>query len=144
MFEITVSPVHMPNVLKLIDRCPGVRFILDHLGNPNIKDGEREPWPTHVKALAECTNVYCKVSGAATNADLENWKREDFVPFVETVFDAFGFDRVIYAGDWPHALRAIEYVQWVETLDWLARNRSDRERRKLFRENAIDFYRLDS
>jgi L-fuconolactonase len=141
-FEITIASVHMPNALKLIDQCPQVRFILDHIGNPNIRSGQRQPWATHMKAIGGCDGVYCKVSNFACNADLENWKRDDFVPYFETVVETFGHDRIIWAGDWPHALRAIQYVEWVQIADWMTRHWSKEDRYKLFHDNAVQFYRL--
>ena len=141
-FEITIAPIHMPNTLELIRRCPGVSFILDHLGNPDIAGSVLEPWATHLREMASFENVWCKVSGLATNANLESWKREDFVPYLDTVFEAFGTHRVVYASDWPHALRATDYVRWFETLDWATRAWDEASRRRLFHDNAVQFYRL--
>ena len=143
-FEITIAPIHMPNTLALVRKCPDVRFVLDHIGNPDIASGALQPWADYIKQLARFENVWCKVSGLATNADFYNWKKGDFVPYLETIFEAFGFDRVMYAGDWPHALRATKYARWFNTLDWATDNCTDSERRRLFRDNAIIFYRLAS
>ena len=35
-----------------------------------------------------------------------------------------------------------EFVRWIDTLDQLTADDSDAERRKLFHDNAIAFYRL--
>ena len=34
------------------------------------------------------------------------------------------------------------YPQWVEIVDWVVEGASKDEKRKLFRDNAIEFYRL--
>jgi len=49
---------------------------------------------------------------------------------------------VMYGGDWPVALQATDYPHWVETLAWAISNASPTQRQKLFRDNAIRFYRL--
>ena len=58
------------------------------------------------------------------------------------MIDCFGFDRVMYGGDWPVATLATGYPRWVQTLDDAVADASSAERRKLFRDNAIAFYRL--
>ncbi|MEX0746032.1 MAG: amidohydrolase family protein [Dehalococcoidia bacterium] len=141
-FELTISPAQMPAVLELVRAAPGTQFMLDHIGNPDIAGGAMEPWHSGIRELAALDNVWCKVSGLATNADLAHWRREQFMPYLEAVVEAFGTERIVYAGDWPHALRAIEYVDWVNVLDWATGDWADADRRKLFRENAIRFYRL--
>ena len=50
--------------------------------------------------------------------------------------------QVLFGGDWPVMLQATSYPRWVETLEWTATGASEDERRKLFRDNAIEFYRL--
>ena len=38
---------------------------------------------------------------------------------------------------------AIAYPEWVEIVDWVIEGASAEEKRKLFRDTAIEFYRLD-
>jgi L-fuconolactonase len=54
----------------------------------------------------------------------------------------FGWDRVLFGGDWPVAFQATEYPRWVETLEWAVQGAPQPQRRKLFRDNAVVFYRL--
>ena len=56
--------------------------------------------------------------------------------------DCFGFDRIMFGGDWPVARLACEYPVWVETLAWALEGCSEDEMRKVFHDNAIAFYRL--
>lgn len=141
-FDICIFHPQLANTIKLVAQCPNVRFILDHIGKPDIKNRVLEPWRQEIKTLAGLPNVWCKVSGLVTEADHQHWTKEDLKPYIDHVIDAFGFDRVIYGGDWPVAYQATEYPRWVETLEWAVRGCSDTELRKLFRENAIVFYRL--
>jgi len=39
----------LPAVIELVRRCPEVRFVLDHLGKPDIKAGLRDPWQSHIR-----------------------------------------------------------------------------------------------
>jgi len=56
------------DVLDLVRQCPNTRFVLDHCGKPAIRDALLEPWKTDIALLAECANVWCKLSGLVTEA----------------------------------------------------------------------------
>lgn len=142
-FDICIFHRHLANILKFVQQCPEVSFILDHIGKPDIKEQVFEPWKTELKALAAFPNVSVKMSGLVTEADLEHWKQDDLKPYIDQVIDCFGVDRVIYGGDWPVSRLACDYPRWVEALDWAIQSLSETDKRKLFHDNAITFYRLD-
>lgn len=141
-FDLCLRHYQLADTIKLVEQCPEVSFILDHIGKPDIKGQLFDPWRAEIKALANFPNAYCKISGLVTEADLENWTREDLKPYIDHVIEVFGPDRIIYGGDWPVSTQATTYKTWVETLDWATKVLSDEERHKLFYENAISFYRL--
>ncbi len=141
-FDVCIAHVQMDNTIELLRQCPGVRFVLDHIGKPDIKGRTFDPWKAQLKTLAAMPNVWCKISGLATEADHEHWTREDLEPYIDHVLQCFGFDRVMYGGDWPVAALVTGYPRWVETLARAVQGCSDAELRKLFRDNAIAFYRL--
>ena len=141
-FDICIYHPHLANVVTMVARCPEVRFILDHIGKPNIKEQVFEPWKAEIKALAALPNVVCKISGMTTEADHDNWTREDLKPYIDHVVECFGFDRVIHGGDWFVMALATTYPRWIETLDWALQGCSEEELRKFYVENAKSFYRL--
>lgn len=140
--ELTIAPIHFPNVLKLVAACPETRFILDHIGNPDIRAGVIEPWRSLLRQFAASGPHTCKFSNLVCNADLEKWQPDDLRPFADAVFEAFGPDRVIWGSDWPHALRASDFQRWLDTADLLTAGFSTADRRKIFHDNAVKFYRL--
>lgn len=142
-FDICIFHHQMPNVIKMVRQCPDVRFVLDHIGKPGIKAGIFDPWRQHLKELASLPNVHCKISGVSTEADHKNWTREQLKPYIAYAIDTFGFDRVMYGGDWHVLELAGTYPDWVDIVDWVVEGASAEEKRKLFRDNAIRFYRLD-
>ena len=143
-FEITIAPRHFPRVMKLVEACPDTRFILDHIGNPDIAAGETEPWRTSLREFAASGPHRCKFSNLVCNADLDRWTIDDLRPYAEVVIEAFAPDRLIWAGDWPHVLRASGYLRWLETAETLTAHLSESDRRKIFHDNAAEFYRLDT
>lgn len=142
-FDICILHHQMPNVIKMVRQCPEVRFVLDHIGKPGIKVGIFDPWRQQLKELASLPNVHCKISGVSTEADHKNWTREQLKPYIAYTIDTFGFDRIMYGGDWHVLELAGTYPDWVDIVDWVVAGASAEEKRKLFRDNAIDFYRLD-
>jgi len=142
-FDICIDRRHMENTISFVRQCPDVRMVLDHIGKPDIAGGELHPWAEQMQRLAELPNVWCKMSGVATEADHRNWTREQLKPFIQSALEAFGFDRLMFGGDWPVATQAIGYRQWTETLEWALDNPAEDELRKLYRDTARKFYRLD-
>ena len=141
-FDICIYHHQFAEVLDFVRQCPEVSFILDHIGKPGIKDGLTEPWKTHIREMVALPNVLCKLSGVTTEADHENWTREQLRPYIDHVIGSFGFDRIMYGGDWPVAELAGKYTDWLEVLDWATAGCTAEEKRKLFRDNGIKAYRL--
>lgn len=143
-FDICILHHQMPAVLDMVRQCPEVRFVLDHIGKPGIKAGLMEPWRAQMTELAGFPNVECKISGVATEADHQTWTREQLKPYVAHAIDAFGIDRCMFGGDWHVATLAVRYPEWVEIVDEVLDGASSDDKRKLFRDNAARFYRLDA
>jgi L-fuconolactonase len=142
-FDICVRHHQLAAAVELVRRCPEVRFVLNHIGKPAIRDGLMEPWRRHIRDLAGLPNVHCKLSGVITEADHQSWTAAQLRPYLDHVVECFGFERLLYASDWPVSEQTHRYRAWVRILDDLTAACSEAERRKLFRDNAIAFYRLE-
>jgi L-fuconolactonase len=142
IFEICIYHPQMRDAAELARRCPDVSFVLDHLGKPGIKDGLSEPWRSDIRALAERPNVACKISGAVTEADHRSWRYDQVAPYVSHSIECFGFDRVMFGGDWPVLELATTYPDWVAVVDRITAGVAEGDLRKLYRDNAIRTYRL--
>ena len=141
-FDLCIFHPQLPDIIALVEQSPQVSFVLDHVGKPGIKDGLMDPWRDQIRTLANFPNVMCKISGVVTEADHTNWTREQIKPYIDHIIDSFGIDRVMYGGDWPVSKLATTYPEWVDVLNWATADLIDGERDKLFRQNAIRFYRL--
>ncbi len=141
-FDICVLHHQLPAAMELVRRCPEVEFVLDHIGKPGIRAGLREPWQSEINELARMPNVVCKISGVATEADHSHWTREQLRPYIEHCIERFGFNRVMFGGDWPVLELAGKYRDWVGIVDWIVATAEKGEQRKLFRDTAIRVYRL--
>lgn len=142
-FDLCVLARQLPIAIRLIGNCPKVSFILDHCGNPQVKDQKFDPWRRHIREISKFPNVVCKISGILVNADLEKWTPDDLRPYVEHVIECFGWDRVMFGSDWPVCTLAASLRKWVETLELLTQDAGEANHQKLFYENAARVYRLD-
>ncbi len=143
-FDICIFHHQLPTTLQMVRRCPEVAFVLDHIAKPAIKAGLTDPWREQIRELASHANVVCKLSGLTTEADHKAWTREQLRPYIDHVIDCFGIDRILYGGDWPVSELAGPYVSWLEALDWATSGFTPQKKRKLFRDNAINAYRLNA
>ncbi len=141
-FDICVLHPQLADAIELVRRCPKVSFVIDHIAKPGIRDGLVEPWKSEMREIASFPNVACKVSGVVTEAHHDRWTEAEVIPYIEHTIDCFGFDRVMFGGDWPVSELASTYKRWVDVVDTVVAGASEAERRKLYRDNAIAFYRL--
>ena len=100
----------------LIDRHPGTRFIIDHLGimQPRVPPAPPEPWADLPKVLelAKRPNAVIKVSGACTLSH-RPYPFDDIWDPLARVFEAWGFERCLWGTDWTRAFAVVNYEQAV-------------------------------
>jgi L-fuconolactonase len=141
-YDILIYPRQLPAAIELVSEFPEQRFALDHLAKPEIKTKDSAFWATHLRRIAECPNVFCKLSGLVTEADWRHWKPADFTPYLDVVFDAFGPDRLLFGSDWPVCLLAASYAQVKQIVEDSVRGFTIQQKENIFGGNAIQFYGL--
>ncbi|MGH7943927.1 MAG: amidohydrolase family protein [Opitutaceae bacterium] len=141
-FDLCINHLQLANTIKLVRQCPDVSFVLDHTGKPDIKAGLLDPWRAELRELSRMENVSCKLSGLATEADHAKWTAADLRPYIDHTVECFGFNRVMFGGDWPVSTQATEYSRWVATLDEALRGCTPDELRKVYVRNAEAVYRV--
>jgi L-fuconolactonase len=150
-FDLNMGSDLLVESAKLVEGCPGTRFVLDHCGNPNVRwfgssdEGMRRGrrrWEEGVARLAGLKNVVCKISGVAESGEEGKVTAEVVAPAVNYCLDRFGEERVIFASNWPVCLKTITLAGWVAVLKEVVKGRGERFGRKLFSENAAKFFGL--
>jgi L-fuconolactonase len=142
-YDLLLFPQHLPNAEILVREHPYQNFVLDHLAKPRIKSGEIDGWKKDIVKLASHSNVCCKISGMITEADWTTWKPENFTPYMDVIFEAFGSKRVMFGSDWPVCLVAGTYDQVVSLAEGYVSRLSADEQAEFWGLNAIDFYKLN-
>ncbi|MET3115248.1 L-fuconolactonase [Pedobacter sp. CG_S7] len=143
-YDILVLPDQLKYALELVAEFPDQPFVLNHIGKPNIKQQHISAWQANIKALAEHENVSCKVSGMVTEADFRNWKKEDFRPYLEVIFESFDLNRVMYGSDWPVCRLAATFGEVTGLLEDYTASFSENERSLFLGGNAINFYNIST
>ncbi|MBI3684223.1 MAG: amidohydrolase family protein [Acidobacteria bacterium] len=144
VYDILIRERQLPAAVELVDAHPEQVFVLDHIAKPRIKERVMEPWRTHFSEIAHRPNVYCKLSGMATEADWGKWTVTDLRPYFEIALDCFGPGRLMFGSDWPVLRLAGEYSQWAEIVRQWIGPLSDREQRRILFGTACDAYSLTS
>lgn len=139
-YDILVYPRQLSAAIELVARFPNQPFVIDHIAKPEIKAKRTLPWAQQMREIAGNRNVYCKASGLITEADWTNWKPDDFRPYLDTVFESFGANRVMFGSDWPVCLLAGSYSHVVQLIADYTKSFSAEDKEKIFGLNAARFY----
>jgi L-fuconolactonase len=141
-YDLLIYPRHLKVANQFVSRFPEMKFVVDHLAKPSIKEGITEPWANDIRILARNGNVFCKLSGMVTEADWAKWKPADFSPYMDVILDAFGPERIMLGSDWPVCLAAGTYRSVVNlVLEYIRRFSAD-EQQKIVRDTCLSFYSI--
>lgn len=141
-YDLLVYPHQLENSIALVKKFPEQKFVLDHIAKPFIKAKKLHKWKVHLIELAQYPNVYCKLSGMVTEADWQQWRMDDFWPYLDVVFDAFGAERILFGSDWPVCLLAGNYGQVLEIVQKYIKGLTKEEQTMIMGLNAYNFYNL--
>ncbi len=141
-FDVNVHHTQLQYALQFARAVDNVPLMLDHCGKPPVLEGALDPWRGLIRELARLPNVHCKLSDLPVEANREHWTAADVRPYIDTVVEAFGFDRLVFGGDWPVCLQATTLARWIGVLDEALHGCTNRELHNYYRDNARRFYRL--
>jgi L-fuconolactonase len=147
-YDLVVPPDILPAAADAAASCPGLMFVLDHMGNPIMRGRPDELWLTDIKRLAELPNTVCKLSGIlgepppALTGPRAAGAIAHLVPYYETVLAAFGPDRMMFGTDWPVCTLTASYGDVVGAARELTADLSAIEQDAVFGGTARRVYRL--
>ena len=143
-YDILVYPKQLPSVIKLVRGFPQQLFVLDHIAKPYIQKGLIKQWKKNMEALAEHSNVWCKLSGIITEAHWGRWTPEQIHPYLEVALETFGAKRLMFGSDWPVCLVAGSYARVVNLVEDYFSTLSETEQARIWGQNAKEFYLFPS
>lgn len=147
-----ITPVAAPGVggaiAQLAASIPSLTVILDHIGSPNVT-GDFDAWSTGLAAVGAAPNVFVKFGGL-----LQYFKKTGVIPsaaqttpYLSRVLDVFGWERVLFEGNWffcnwPGNLDV--FADWLPLLDSAVDGAAptDAQLDALYAGNAAKAYRV--
>ena len=94
----------LEGVVRVSDKVPNLRIVIDHLPQMWPTEAERPAYDACMKAIKDRPQIYTKVSEVLRRlddggipTDLAFYKHR-----IDEIVDVFGMDRVLYGSDWPN------------------------------------------
>jgi L-fuconolactonase len=142
VYDLLVRPRELPAALDVARWLPDLRFVIDHVAKPRVRDGADPEWVERLAPFSDLPHVRCKLSGLVTEADWTGWRPADLAPFVRRAVGWFGPQRVLFGSDWPVCLLAASYGQVVDALEAALADLPAPARAAAMGGNAAELYRL--
>jgi len=143
-FDFCVRWTDLAIVEQLARAALETTLVLDHLGNPPIKQGwsspERAEWQRLVARVAACENVAVKWSAMFENAG-RAISVDEARPWFDWCLACFGATRVMWGSNWPVCFAGASLSQWIEVSAELARELAVDEQAAILSLNAKRTYR---
>jgi len=141
-YDILVYPRQLSSAVEFARAFPRQRFVLDHLGKPDIRGQGLREWRRHFDLLAALPNVCCKLSGLVTEADWGSWTGPQLRPYIDAALEAFGPSRLMIGSDWPVCTVAASYQTVVGLVRDAISEYSESEQAQILQGTARDFFHL--
>ena len=142
---VGVNDEHLKTAIRVSEKVPSLRMVLDHLNQPPVKTGHRfGTWGVLIKEIAANDNVYAKVSGLGTaSGNPAGWTADEIAPYIGYALDVFGANRCFLGGDWPVSTLAGSYgMHWERYTGIINTLLDDEDAEKVYHKNASRFYHL--
>jgi len=140
-FDLQVFTTQVRHAVSLANSCPTVNMVLQHAGMPeDLSEGGWSNWFAAMRDLAECNNVYVKLSGLGTFVHQIDTQLIDHV--VSETVTLFGADRCMYGSNFPIEKLWSSYDALFAAIHNATRHLSDEERQEIFNDTAERVYRL--
>ncbi|ALJ04693.1 amidohydrolase [Pseudalgibacter alginicilyticus] len=142
-YDILIHQHQLKQAIALVEKFPHQKFILDHIAKPKISEGIDAEWKKNIQILAAYKNVSCKISGLVTETSNFQWNESIFIPFLDTIVEAFGVKRIMFGSDWPVCLLAGQYQEVLQIITNYFGGFSKEDIEKVMSENAVQVYNLN-
>ena len=145
--DVNGGPDMPSDVARLAAALPKLRVVINHAANLAI-DG-RSPPQAWIDAMAEAARrprVFCKVSALVEGTRRTHLRAPTdaafYRPLLDSLWNAFGEERLIYGSNWPVSERAASYAALHRIALVYFQTKGDRAVRKFLHDNALAAYGL--
>ncbi|MBF6299454.1 amidohydrolase family protein [Nocardia amamiensis] len=141
VLDLVARPDTLERWTRFIADRPRLRVVLEHSGWPlGADDASYQAWEQSLTRFASNTDAAVKVSGLAMVTFEVSEAR--MRPWIECCVDRFGWDRVVFASNFPVDGLAGSYGDLIRVFDEVLRPDDEVQLEKFFAANAERIYRL--
>ncbi|SPE29267.1 Amidohydrolase 2 [Acidobacteriia bacterium SbA2] len=138
------DPALIEALVRLTDRVPSLRVVVDHLPqlNPPTEEPARDAYKSSLRELGKRPQVYVKVSEVLQRVDgrvptdLSFYKSR-----LDELWEIFGRDRLLYGSDWPNSDKWGTYPQVLSIVRDYFTSKGRAAAGKYFWKNSVEAYR---
>jgi L-fucono-1,5-lactonase len=138
------KPDLIREVIRLSDRVPELRIVIDHLPHLQIplEPSLRKSYEADLHELGKRPQIFVKVSeipqrvNGAVSFDLEHYR-----PLLDHLWETFGEDRLLYGSDWPNSDPWGTYSQILMLIRSYVSGKGQTASEKFFWRNSLAAYR---
>lgn len=140
-WDLRVPFWHLREAAEVCRLYPDLPVVVEHTGLAwDRSEAGLGEWRQGMQALAQQEQVFLKISELGLAGD--PWDYHDNEKLVREAIEIFGFDRCMFASNFPVSGLRIGYQDQVKAIAHMIRDASRHERDRLFRGTAATFYRL--
>ena len=128
------DPALIADVVRLTDRVPNLRVIVDHLPNLQLPtdSGSRSAYEANLRELAARPQIYIKISQVQQVPDRKT--------VLDHLWEIFGPDRLLYGSDWPNSDPFGSYAQVLSIVRSYFQAKGRAAAEKYFWRNSVAAY----
>ena len=140
-WDLRVPWYHLEEAAEVCREHITMRIVLNHTGYPLDRSPEAlAVWRRGMAALAACPNVWCKISGLTVLN--QPWTLALNGPIIRDALAIFGAGRCMFASNHPVDGVKASWDRIFHCFKQATADLPDTDRRKLFADNALAFYRI--
>ncbi|WP_161604799.1 amidohydrolase family protein [Roseiconus nitratireducens] len=147
--DLLVDSGEASSVIALAQDYPQLTIVIDHCFRARLKDGMVTPeWTTAVADCGKYPNVHCKLSSllnfceGAPFAEPAPTDLDTYSTVLQTCFNAFGEDRVMFASNWAVCTHYGKVDDVVRIVSQFLKSQGEQALRKGMRDNAIRVFKI--
>ncbi|HEY1981169.1 MAG TPA: amidohydrolase family protein [Xanthobacteraceae bacterium] len=141
LFELQVFTSQMAAGADLARAFPGTTFVLEHVGMlEDLSDTGRAAWRAGMRKLADCPNVYVKLSALGTF--VHRATLADIQPIIRDAVTLFGAARCLWGSNFPIEKLWTDYATLVGIVREAVSEFPAGEQRQILSETAARLYGL--
>ncbi|WP_062063555.1 amidohydrolase family protein [Cellvibrio sp. OA-2007] len=139
---------HLVHLEVFAKRHPELAIVIDHAAKPAVSAHDRpaDDWRSAIATIAQCPNMYCKLSGVVTEAG-KNQGEAELLPYLQYLLAVFGSERLMWGSDWPVIHLApnkhlSSYKNWFSLVNHALAGCKTSDFESVFIGTSLRFYRI--